>query len=86
MTLYWIGSLVVLFAVVPVVFVLLRDVLAEAKGIVPSVDRIAGVANTASRDLDATALLLTTERQVITTVESVAELGRALNVVLDDAR
>lgn len=86
MTLYWIGSLVLLLAVVPAVLMLLHGVLAEARGIVPSVERIACVANAASCDLDATALLLTTQQQVITTVESVAELGSALAIVLDDAR
>lgn len=85
MTLYWIGSLLLLGGVTPVVFVLLQRVLAEARGIVPSVNRIATVAGAASADLDATALLLTTQQQVISTVENVAALGVSLDVILDDA-
>lgn len=86
MTLYWLGSLVMLFGVTPVVFVLLRNVLAEARGIVPSIDRIASVATAASKDLDAAPLLLTTQQQAIMTVETVADLGGSLDVILDDAR
>jgi hypothetical protein len=43
------------------------------------------VAAAASRDLDATALLLTTKEQVEQTVAGVANYGGSLNVILDDA-
>ena len=64
MTLWWIGNVVLLVVVLPVVVYLLRGVLDAARSIVPSVRQIAGVAAAGSQDLDATALLLTTQDQV----------------------
>ena len=84
MILYWIGSLVVLLVVFPIVVYLLRTGLQSASGIVPSVERIAGVAAAGSKDLDAVPLLLTTQDQVIKTVETVANYGGSLDVILDD--
>ena len=43
MTLFWIGSLIVLLVVLPVVILLLHGVLSAARSIEPSVDRIAAV-------------------------------------------
>ena len=86
MTLWWIGDLVLLLVVVPVVVYLLRDVLDAAKSIVPSVQAIAEVAAAGSKDLDAAALLLTTQDQVKQTVAGVANYGGSLDVILDDAR
>ena len=60
MTLWWIGSIVLLVVDVPVVVYLLNGVLVAARSIVPSVNRISAAAAAGSRDLDATALLLTT--------------------------
>ena len=85
MILYWIGSFIVLLVVFPIVVYLLRAVLQTANGIVPSVERIATVAAAGSKDLDAVPLLLTTQAQVITTVETVANYGGSLDVILDDA-
>jgi hypothetical protein len=85
MTLWWILDLVLLLVVVPVVVVLLRNVLDEARGIVPSVRRIAAAARAGSKDLDAVPLLLTTQDQVIQTVQGVAHYGGSLDVILDDA-
>jgi hypothetical protein len=85
MILYWIGSLIVLLVILPVVVHLLRGVLTAAQGIVPSVDRIADVAAAGSKDLDAVPLLLTTQAQVIKTIETVADYGGSLDVILDDA-
>ena len=85
MTLWWIGDLVLLLVVLPVVIVLLRGVLREARGIVPTVRGIATVAAAASSDLDAAPLLLTTQAHVIGTVELVADYGGSLNTILDDA-
>ncbi len=65
---------------------LLRGVLSAAAGIVPSVDRIAAAARAGSADLDATALLLTTQDQVKTTIEVVAGYGGSLDIILDDAQ
>ena len=71
--------------VLPVVVYLLRGVLDAARSIVPSVDRIAAAANAGSKDLDATALLLTTQDQVKQTVAVVAGYGGSLDVIVDDA-
>ena len=85
MTLWWIGNAVLLLAVLPVVVYLLNGVLAAAKSIVPSVDRIATVTAAGSNDLDAVPLLLTTQDQVRETVAGVANYGGSLDVIVDDA-
>jgi NAD(P)-dependent dehydrogenase (short-subunit alcohol dehydrogenase family) len=85
MTLWWILDLVLLLVVVPVVVILLRNVLNEARGIVPRVHRIKAAAQAGSKDLDAVPLLLTTQTQVRQTVENVAAYGGSLDVILDDA-
>ena len=46
---------------------------------------IDGVAAAGSKDLDAAALLLTTQDQVKQTVAGVADYGGSLDVILDDA-
>jgi len=83
--LWWIGDIVLLVVVLPVVVYLLRGVLSAAQSIVPTVRKIAGVAADGSKDLDATALLLTTQDQVTRTVAGVADYGGSLDVILDDA-
>jgi hypothetical protein len=85
MTVWWIGDIVLIVVVVPVVVHLLNGVLKEARAIVPSVHRIAAAAAAGSRDLDAAPLLLTTQEQVRKTVESAANYGGSLDVILDDA-
>jgi hypothetical protein len=85
-TLWWIGDIVLLAVVLPVVVYLLHGVLAAASSIVPSVEQIAQVAAAGSKDLDAAALLLTTQDQVTQTVAGVAGYGGSLDVILDDAR
>jgi hypothetical protein len=84
MTLWWIGDILLLAVVLPVVVYLLRGVLAEAKAIVPSVRGIAATAAAGSKDLDAVPLLLTTQDQVVRTVENVAAYGGSLDVIIDD--
>jgi hypothetical protein len=86
MILWWLGDLVLLVVVVPIVVYLLRGVLDAAKSIVPSVQEIAQVAAAGSKDLDAAALLLTTQDQVTKTVAGVANYGGSLDVILDDAK
>jgi hypothetical protein len=86
MILWWVGDLVLLAVVLPVVVYLLRSVLHAATSIVPSVQEIAKVAAAGSKDLDAAALLLTTQDQVAKTVAGVANYGGSLDVILDDAR
>jgi hypothetical protein len=85
MTLWWIGDVVLLAVVLPVVIYLLSGVLNEARSIVPSINRIATAAQAGSKDLDAAPLLLTTQDQVIRTVETVANYGGSLDVIVDDA-
>ena len=85
MTLWWIGSFALLLVILPVVVFLLNGVLQAARAIVPSVGRIGAAAAAGSRDLDATALLLTTQDQVAKTVAGVAEYGGSLDVIIDDA-
>jgi hypothetical protein len=86
MTLWWIGDAVLLLVVLPVVIYLLHGVLSEARDIVPTVRRVVTAAAAGSKDLDAVPLLLTTQDQVIQTVEGVAGYGGSLDVILDDAR
>ena len=86
MTLWWIGNVVLLVVVLPVVIYLLNGVLQAARSIVPSVQAIGSVAAAASKDLDAAALLLRTQDQVTNTVAGVANYGGSLDVILDDAR
>jgi hypothetical protein len=85
MTLWWIGDIVLLVVIFPIVVYLLRGVLEAAKSIVPSVRGISSVAAAGSKDLDAAALLLTTREQVTQTVAGVAGYGGSLDVILDDA-
>jgi hypothetical protein len=85
MILEWIGALILLLVVLPIVIYLLRGVLTAANSIVPSVESIAASARAGSADLDAAALLLTTQDQVIKTVVAAADYGGSLDVILDDA-
>ena len=84
MTLWWIGNVLLLVVVLPVVVYLLKGVLDAARGIVPSVNRIATAAQAGSKDLDAVPLLLTTQAQVKQTVEVVANYGGSLDTIVDD--
>ena len=85
MILEWIGDAVLLLVVLPVVVYLLRGVLRAANSIVPSVQQIATSAQAGSKDLDAAALLLRTQDQAIKTIETAANYGGSLDVILDDA-
>ena len=84
MILWWIGNALLLLVVAPVVAFLLNGVLTAARSIPPTVQEIASVAAAGSRDLDAVGLLLTTQDQVIRTVEGLANYGGSLDVILDD--
>ena len=85
MTLWWIGNVLLLVVVLPVVVYLLKGVLDAARSIVPSVGRISAAAHAGSKDLDAVPLLLTTQAQVKQTVEVVANYGGSLDTIVDDA-
>ena len=84
MTLWWIGNIVLIAVVIPVVVYLLNGVLKAARSIVPTVNDIAAVAAAGSKDLDAVPLLLTTQDQVRQTVAGVANYGTSLDVIVDD--
>lgn len=84
MTLEWIGDVILLVVLLPVVIYLLRGVLSAAQSIVPSVERIAGAARAGSADLDSAALLLHTREQTINTITAAADYGGSLDVILDD--
>jgi hypothetical protein len=81
----YVGALVLLFVVFPIVVVLLRGVLMAAKSIPATIDAIAGVATAGSRDLDAVKLLYTTQTAVNQTVGVVASFGGSLDILLEDA-
>jgi hypothetical protein len=85
MTLEWIGDVILLVVLLPVVVYLLRGVLNAANSIVPNVETIARAAHAGSKDLDAVPLLLTTQEQVKTTIEVVAGYGGSLDLIVDDA-
>ena len=85
MTLWWIGDVVLLVVILPVVIYLLNGVLRAAKSIVPSVRGIAHVAAAGSKDLDSAALLVRTQEQATQTVAGVANYGGSLDVIIDDA-
>jgi len=79
----WIMNLV-LILVIPVLVFLLKGVLGAAKSIPPTIDAIAGVAQAASKDLDAVVILLTTQNYISQIVGSVANYGGSLDVALPD--
>ena len=85
MTLLWIGDALLIVVVLPIVIYLLNATLKAAQSIVPSVRSIAATAAAGSQDLDAAALLLTTQDQVSRTIAGVADYGGSLDVILDDA-
>jgi hypothetical protein len=84
MTLWWIGDILLLVVIAPVVAYLLHGVLKAAVSIPAQVDAIEAAAVAASKDLDAAALLLTTQDQVQQTVAGLANYGGSLDVILDD--
>jgi hypothetical protein len=61
MTIWWIGNVVLLLVIVPIVVVLLRGVLNAAKAVTVTVEALQPVAEAASKDLDAVELLNTTQ-------------------------
>jgi hypothetical protein len=63
---------------------LLKRVLMAATSIPAKIDAIAGVAAAASRDLDAVAVLLTTQGYIRSIKNSVLDYGGSLNAALPD--
>jgi hypothetical protein len=85
MTLWWIGNIVLLVVLLPVVIFLLKGVLDAARRTTASVEALRPVAHAASDDLDAVELLHTTRDQVNQTVQAVADYGGSLDQILEDA-
>jgi hypothetical protein len=81
----YVGAIVLLFVILPVVVILLRGVLLAAKSIPPTIDAIAQVATAGSRDLDAVKLLYTTQPAVNQIIGVVANFGGSLDILLEDA-
>jgi hypothetical protein len=74
----------ILLVVIPVLIGLLRAVLGAAKSIPPRIDAIAGIATAASRDLDAVAMLLTTQNYIREIKGLVLNYGGSLDVAIPD--
>jgi hypothetical protein len=79
----WI-MVVILVVVILLLMQLLKRVLAAATSIPPKIDAIAGVAVAANKDLEAVALLLTTQGYVASIKGSVLDYGGSLNAALPD--
>jgi len=79
----WITVIVLILSAVLLVG-LLKRVLKAATSIPPKIDAIAGVAAAASKDLDAVAVLLTTQGYIRSIKNSVLDYGGSLNAALPD--
>lgn len=79
----WITIIVLILSAVLLVG-LLKRVLKAATSIPPKIDAIAGVAAAASKDLDAVAVLLTTQGYIRSIKNSVLDYGGSLNAALPD--
>ena len=75
---------IVLIVVALILVQLLKRILKAATSIPPKIDAIAGVAAAASRDLDAVAVLLTTQGYIRSIKMSVLDYGGSLNAALPD--
>ncbi len=75
---------IILAIVIPVLIALLKRVLAAATSIPPKIDAIAGVAAAGSKDLDAVAVLLTTQGYIGSIKNSVLNYGGSLDAALPD--
>jgi hypothetical protein len=79
----WI-MVIVLAVVILVLMQLLKRILVAATSIPPKIDAIAGVAAAASKDLDAVAVLLTTQGYIKSIRASVLDYGGSLDAALPD--
>lgn len=85
MTLWWIGNILLVVVIFPVVVYLLWGVLDAAKRVTSTVEAMIPVGQAISKDLDAVELLNTTQTQVSQTIGVVAGYGASLDVILEDA-
>jgi len=79
----WI-MVIVLALVIVILMQLLKRILVAATSIPPKIDAIAGVAAAASKDLDAVAVLLTTQGYIKSIRASVLDYGGSLDAALPD--
>jgi hypothetical protein len=79
----WLMVIILILAALLLVS-LLKRVLKAATSIPAKIDAIAGVAAAASRDLDAVAVLLTTQGYIGSIKNSVLDYGGSLNAALPD--
>ncbi len=79
----WLTVIVLVLSAVLLVSCLKR-VLVAATSIPPKIDAIAGVAAAASKDLDAVAVLLTTQGYIKSIRASVLDYGGSLDAALPD--
>jgi hypothetical protein len=84
MVILWVMCLVVALAAV-VLVILLKGVLGAARSITPTAVAIVGVAQAASKDLDAVIALVTTQNYISQTVAGLANYGGSLDAALPDA-
>ncbi len=84
MLVLWVMCIVVALAAV-VLVVLLKGVLKEARSITPTAVAIAGVAQAASKDLDAVIALVATQNYISQTVAGLANYGGSLDAALPNA-
>ena len=84
MAILWV-MVVVLIVALLLLGVLLKGVLGAAKSITPVVIAIEGVAQAASRDLDAVIALVTTQNYISQVVAGLANYGGSLDAALPDA-
>lgn len=79
----WVTVIVLIGSAVLLVSCLKR-VLVAATSITPKIDAIAGIAAAASKDLDAVAVLLTTQGYIKSIRASVLDYGGSLDAALPD--
>lgn len=82
MALWWIGNLILLVVVAPVVVFLLRGVLLAAVSVRKALDAIAGVGTAMVSDLEPVPELLKTESYIAQTTQGLARYGAALDEIL----
>jgi len=82
MTLWWIGNIVLLVVIAPVVVYLLRGVLDAARNVRGALDDIAVVGTEMVADLQPVLALRQTDTYVSYTAEGLARYGAALDEIL----
>lgn len=82
MAVWWLGNVVLLVVVVPVVVRLLRDVVLAASAINKTAGALDGAAPVLVHDLEAIPALLETQKLVADTTAGLARYGAALDRIL----